>query len=129
DAENRLPRPHPGAYPRPYRFGHAPRFAEGRPNDNHQDAPQGPSSLKLSVLMLKTQFSETLASRVTRFTIGASVAEGFQAASAFGGALFPVHVQRQSLLQVLLGPDAVDALLCLAEAAVGPLHRVARRLQ
>jgi hypothetical protein len=37
--------------------------------------------------------------------------EGFQAAGAFFGALFPIHVQRQPLLQVLLGPDAVDALL------------------
>src|SRR5262245_35973364 len=73
--------------------------------------------------------SETLASRVTGFRIGASVVERLQAAGAFTGVLFAVHVQRQPLLQVLLGPGAVDALLRLAEAAVGPLHRVARRPQ
>ena len=39
---------------------------------------------------------------------------------AFGGPLFAVHVQRQTLLEMLFGPDAVDALLCLAEAAVTP---------
>ena len=48
---------------------------------------------------------------------------------AFGSALFAVHVQRQPLLQMLFGPGAVDALLRLAEAAVGSLHRVARRSQ
>jgi hypothetical protein len=48
---------------------------------------------------------------------------------AFGGVLFAVHVQRQALLQMLLGPDAVDTVLCLAEAAVRPLHRVTRRSQ
>src|SRR5262249_52319957 len=72
---------------------------------------------------------DSLASRVTRFAIGASVVEGCQATGAFGCPLFPVHVQGQPLLQVLLGPDTVDALLRLAEAAVGPLHRVARRPQ
>src|SRR5437868_2077181 len=41
---------------------------------------------------------ESLASRVTRFTMGASVVEGFHAAGALGGALFPVQVQRQPLL-------------------------------
>src|SRR5947209_9348430 len=72
---------------------------------------------------------DSLASRVASSTTGASVVEGFQATGAFVSALFPVHVQRQPLLQVLLGPDAVDALLCLAEAAVAPLHRVTRRPQ
>src|SRR4051812_4866858 len=72
-------------------------------------------------------FWETLASRVTGFRIGASVVEGLQAAGAFGGALFPLHIQREPLLQMLFGPDAVDAVLRLAEAPVRPLHRVARR--
>src|SRR3954453_20430267 len=77
----------------------------------------------------RSRISDSLASRVTGFRIGASVVESLQAAGAFAGALFAVHVQRQPLLQVLFGPDAVDALLRLAEAAVGPLHRVARRPQ
>src|SRR5436189_3045534 len=70
---------------------------------------------------------ETLAPRVTGFWIGASVVEGFQAAGAFGGVLFPLHIQREPLLQMLLGPGAVDAVLRLAEASVRSLHRVARR--
>jgi len=61
---------------------------------------------------------------VTRFAIGANVVEGFQATGAFGCPLFPVHVQGQPLLQVLLGPDTVDALLRLAEEA--PLPQVAQ---
>ena len=48
---------------------------------------------------------------------------------AFGGALFPMHVKREALLQLLFGPDAVDAVLRLAEAPVGSLHCVARRSQ
>src|SRR5262249_31545752 len=72
---------------------------------------------------------ESLASRVTGFRIGASVVESFQGSGPLAGALFAVHVQRQALLQVLVGPGAVDALLSLAKATVGPLHRVARRPQ
>lgn len=53
--------------------------------------------------------------------------EGFQAAGAFRGALFALHVQREPLLQMLLGPGAIDAVLRLAEASIRPLHRVARR--
>jgi hypothetical protein len=30
---------------------------------------------------------------------------------------------------MLLGPDAVDTVLCLAETPVRPLHRVTRRSQ
>src|SRR5262249_23887147 len=81
------------------------------------------------ILASNRRISETLASRVSRITIGASVVEGFQTTGTFGGALLAVHVQRQALLQVLLGPDAVDTLLRLAEAAVRPLHPVTRRPQ
>jgi len=50
--------------------------------------------LLLASAVKKGLFFETLASRVTRFTIATSVVEGFQAVSACTGALFPTQVQR-----------------------------------
>jgi hypothetical protein len=55
--------------------------------------------------------------------------EHFHGLLTLGGALFPLHVQSEALLQVGFGPDTVDALLRLAEAAVGSLDRVAGRGQ
>ena len=42
----------------------------------------------------------------------------FHGLIAFGGSLFARHVQRAALLQMDFRPDAVDALLCLAEAPI-----------
>ena len=55
--------------------------------------------------------------------------ERFHGLLTLGGTLFPLHVQSEALLQVGFGPDTVDALLRLAEAAVGSLDRVAGRGQ
>src|SRR5262249_54990943 len=72
---------------------------------------------------------DTLATRVTRFRIGASVMQGFERPATSLRPQFPVHVQRQPLLDVPMAPHPVDALLRLAKAPVGTLHGVARRSQ
>ena len=70
-------------------------------------------------------FRDTVATVVTGFRIGASTVKGFERPGAFGGPLFAVHVQGESLFDVPLGPHAVDALLRLAETPVASLHCVA----
>ncbi len=86
---------------------------------------EGTASIVQAAFAECTRIPDTVATVVTGFRIGASTVKGFERPGAFGGPLFAVHVQGESLFDVPLGPHAVDALLRLAETPVASLHCVA----
>ena len=77
----------------------------------------------MSLLMLKTRFKESLASKETLSACPRLVEDfdGFRSVALLGVA---EHVQGDAVVDVLLGADAVNRLLHLAMAPVATLHRV-----